>query len=184
MNNFFSHCIVLIACLWLHEAARFLTFKKQQQKESSPEQSLPTRKHITRRSQISKIIKVQGHLSGRRIEGRPHIQKVISVQDSDDLNQLQRADQMIGGDWEVERKTPDSSNVEVGNGMGKAYQCEDNEKLGYNDQNQQKKYNLRSRKVNGMVGNSKSNNADFKRIEIDESNSNDLQENEDYVEMV
>ena len=91
---------------------------------------------------------------------------------------------MIGGDWEVERKTPDSSNVEVGNGMGKAYQCEDNEKLGYNDQNQQKKYNLRSRKVNGMVGNSKSNNADFKRIEIDESNSNDLQENEDYVEMV
>ena len=88
---------------------------------------------------------------------------------------------MIGGDWEVERKTPDSSNVEVGNGMGKAYQCEDNEKLGYNDQNQQKKYNLRSRKVNGTVGNSKSNNANFKRIEIDEQG---LQENEDYVEMV
>ena len=88
---------------------------------------------------------------------------------------------MIGGDWEVERKTPDSSNVEVENGMGKAYQCEDNEKLGNNDQNQQKKYNLRSRKVNGTAGNSKSNNADFKRIEIDEQ---DLQENEDYVEMV
>ena len=29
-----------------------------------------------------------------------------------------------------------------------------------------KKYNLRSRKVNDMVGNSKSNYFDFKRIEI------------------
>ena len=35
-----------------------------------------------------------------------------------------------------------------------------------------------------MVGNSKSNNVDFKRIEVDQSNSNDVQENEDYVEMV
>ena len=152
-----------------------MTFKKQQQQESSTEQSSPPSKYITRRSQISKIIKVQGDLpSGSKIEGRRHIQKVISVRYSDDLNKLQRADQMIGGDWEVERQTPDSSNVEVGNGMGKTYQCEDNEKLGNNDQNQ----------VNGMVGNSKSNNVDFKRIEIDQSKSNDVQENKDYVEMV
>ena len=67
--------------------------------------------------------------------------------------------------------------MEVGNGMGKTDQCEDN------DQNQQKKYNLRSRKVNDIVGNSKSNDVDFKRIEIDESKTNDVQENEDYVEM-
>ena len=45
---------------------------------------------MTRRPQISKIIKVQEDLpSGRIIEGRPHIKKVISAQDSDDLNQLQ-----------------------------------------------------------------------------------------------
>ena len=74
--------------------------------------------------------------------------------------------------------------VEDGNGMGKTYQCKDNGKLGNNDQNQQKKYNLRSRKVNDMVGNSKSNDVHFKRIEIDESNANDVQENEGYVEMV
>ena len=120
--------------------------KKQQQQESSLEQSLPPREYITRRPQISKIIKVRGDLPlGRKFEGRPHMQKVISVQDSDDLNQLQRVDQMIGGDWEVERLTPDSSNMEVGNGMGKTHQCEDNGKLGNNDQSQQKKYNLRSR---------------------------------------
>ena len=41
--------------------------------------------------------------------------------------------------------------VEDGNGMGKTYQCKDNGKLGNNDQNQQKKYNLRSRKVNDML---------------------------------
>ena len=35
-----------------------------------------------------------------------------------------------------------------------------------------------------MVGKSKSNDVDFKRIEIDESHVNDVQENEDYVEMV
>ena len=158
--------------------------KKQQQQESSLEQSLPPRKYITRRPQISKIIKVQGYLpSGRKI-GRSHIQKVISVQDSDNLSQLQRADRMIGGDWEVERQTPDSNNMEVGNGMGKADQCEDNRKLGNSDQNQQKKYNLRSRKVNDIVGNSKSDDVDFKCIETDESNANDVQENEDYVEMV
>ena len=86
---------------------------------------------------------------------------------------------MVVGDWEVERQTPGSSNMEVGNGMGKTDQCEDNGKLGNNDQNQQKKYNLRSRNSN-----SKSNDVDFKRIEIDESNANDVQENEDYVEMV
>ena len=55
--------------------------------------------------------------------------------------------------------------VEIG--MGKTYQCEDNGKLGNNDQNQQKKYNLRLRKVNDMVGNSKSNDVDLKRIETD-----------------
>ena len=61
--------------------------KKQQQQESSFEQSLPARKYITRRPQISKIIKVQRDLpSERKIKGRPHIQKVISAQDSDDLN--------------------------------------------------------------------------------------------------
>ena len=91
---------------------------------------------------------------------------------------------MISGDWEVERQAPDSRNIEVGNGMDKTYQCEDNRKLGNNDQNQQKKYNLRSRKVNDMVSNSKSNDVNFKRIEIDESNAIDVQENEDYVEMV
>ena len=74
--------------------------------------------------------------------------------------------------------------MEVGNGMGKTDQCEDNGKLGNNDQNQQKKYNLRSRKVNDMVGYSKSNDVDFKRIETDESNAKDVQVNEDYVEMV
>ena len=47
-----------------------------------------------------------------------------------------------------------------------------------------KKYNLRLRKVNDIVGNNKSNYVDFKRIEIDEANANDVQENEDYVEMV
>ena len=58
-----------------------------------------------------------------------------------------QADQIIGGDWEVERQTPDSSNMEVGNGMRKTDQCEDNGKLGKNDQSQQK-----SRKVYGIVG--------------------------------
>ena len=91
---------------------------------------------------------------------------------------------MIGGDWEVVRQTHDSSIMKVENSMGKTYQCEDNGKLGNNDQNQQKKYNLRLRKVNDMVGNSKANDVDFKRIEIDESNANDVQENEDYIEMV
>ena len=27
LNNFFSHCVLLTACLCLHEAARFMTFK-------------------------------------------------------------------------------------------------------------------------------------------------------------
>ena len=49
---------------------------------------------------------------------------------------------MIGGDQDVQRQTPDSSNMEAGNGMGKTDQCEDNEKLDNNDQNQQMKYNL------------------------------------------
>ena len=35
-----------------------------------------------------------------------------------------------------------------------------------------------------MVGYSKSNDVDFKRIETDESNAKDVQVNEDYVEMV
>ena len=91
---------------------------------------------------------------------------------------------MISGDWEVERQTPDSSNMEVGNGMGKTDPCMDNGKLGNSDQNQQKKYNLRSSKVNDIVRNRRSNDVDFKRIEIDESNANDVQENEVYVEMV
>ena len=56
--------------------------------------------------------------------------------------------------------------MEVGNGMGKTYRCEDNEKLGNNDQNQQKKYNLRLRKVNNMVGNNKSNDVDSKCTEM------------------
>ena len=86
---------------------------------------------------------------------------------------------MIGGDWEVERQTPDSSSMEAENGMGKTDQCEDNRKLGNDDQNQEKKYNLRSRKVNDIVANSKSNDVDFG---IGESNANDVQENEDYEE--
>ena len=44
---------------------------------------------------------------------------------------------MIGGDWEVVRQTHDSSIMKVENSMGKTYQCEDNGKLGNNDQNQQ-----------------------------------------------
>ena len=41
--------------------------KKQQQQESSIEQSLPPRKYITRRPQIGKIIKVPGDLpSGKK----------------------------------------------------------------------------------------------------------------------
>ena len=35
-----------------------------------------------------------------------------------------------------------------------------------------------------MVGNSKSNDVNFKRIEIDESSTSDVQENKGYVEMV
>ena len=58
--------------------------------------------------------------------------------------------------------------MEVGNGMTKTDQCEDNGKLGNSDQNQQKKYNLRSKKANDIVGNSKSNDLDFNCIEIDE----------------
>ena len=37
-----------------------------------------------------------------------------------------------------------------------------------------KKYNLRLRKVNDLVGNSKSNYVDFEHIEIDEANANDV----------
>ena len=111
---------------------------RRKQQESSLGQSLPPRKYISRRPQISKIIKVPEDLPTRRkIEGRPHIQKVISVQGSDNLNQLQRAGQMIGGDWEVERQTPYSSTMNVESDMGKTYQCEDNGKLGNNDQNQE-----------------------------------------------
>ena len=44
---------------------------------------------------------------------------------------------MIGGDWEVERQTSHSSIMKVEIGMGKTYQCEDNGKLGNNDQNQE-----------------------------------------------
>ena len=115
------------------------------------------------------MIKVQADLSSRRkIKGWPHIRKVISVQDSDNLNLLQRADQMIGGDWEVEKQTPDSSNMEVGNGMAKTNQCADNGKLGNSDENQQKEYDFRLKKVNEIVGNDKSNDVNFKRIEIAE----------------
>ena len=91
---------------------------------------------------------------------------------------------MIGGDWELESQTPETNNMEIENGMCKTDQREFNRKLGNNDQNQQKKYNLRSRKVNDIVGNSKPNDVDFPCIETDESNENDEQENEDYVEMV
>ena len=116
--------------LFHHQKVSQGVTEKKQHQESSLEQSLPPRKYITRRPQISKIIKVGDLLSGRKIKGRPLIQKVVSAQDSDDLNQLQRTDQMIGGDWEAERQTPDSNNMEVGNGMGKTDQCEDHGKLG------------------------------------------------------
>ena len=78
------------------------------------------------------------------------------------------------GGWEA---TPDNSNMEVGNGLGKTDQCEVSGKLHNNGQNLQQKYNLRSRKVNDMVGNSKSNDVNFKCIETDESKAN-VQENE------
>ena len=117
--------------LFHHQKVSQGVIEKKQHHKSSLEQSLPPRKYITRRPQISKIIKVEGDLlSGRKIKGPPHIQEVVSAQDLDDLNQLQRADQMIGGDWEAERQTPDSKNMEVGNGMGKTDQCEDHGKLG------------------------------------------------------
>ena len=57
--------------------------KKQQQQESTLEKSLPPRKYITRRPQISKAIKVPKEIYHQEeIEGESHIQKVISVQDS------------------------------------------------------------------------------------------------------
>ena len=78
---------------------------------------------------------------------------------------------MIGSDLDMERQTPGSSNMETGNGMAKTYQYYDNGKLSNSDQNQQKKYNLRSRKANDIVLR--------KCIEKDESNINDVQEDED-----
>ena len=63
---------------------------------------------------------MQGDLPPRRkSEGRSHIQKVISVQDSDDPNQLQQTNQMISGDRIIERQTPESSNMEAANGTVK-----------------------------------------------------------------
>ena len=78
---------------------------------------------------------------------------------------------MIGSDLDIERQTPGSSNMEAGNGMAKTYQYYDNGKLSNSDQNQQKKYNLRSRKANDIVLR--------KCMEKDESNINDVQEDED-----
>ena len=86
---------------------------------------------------------------------------------------------MIGSDLDIERQTPGNSNMEAGNGMAKTYQYYDNGKLSNSDQNQQKKYNLRSREANEIVGKKKSNHVDFKRIEKDESNINHVQEDED-----
>ena len=48
--------------------------------------------------------------------------------------------------------------------------------MGNGDQNPQKKYNLRSRKANNIVDNSKSTDVNFKCIGIDESNTNDVTE--------
>ena len=78
---------------------------------------------------------------------------------------------MIGSDLDIEKQTPGNSNMEAGNGMAKTYQYYDNGKLSNSDQNQQKKYNLRSRKANDIVLR--------KCIEKDESNINDVQEDED-----
>lgn len=78
---------------------------------------------------------------------------------------------MIGSDLDIERQTPGNSNMEAGNGMAKTYQYYDNGKLSNSDQNQQKKYNLRSRKANDIVLR--------KCMEKDESNINDVQEDED-----
>lgn len=78
---------------------------------------------------------------------------------------------MIGSDLDIERQTTGNSNMEAGNGMAKTYQYYDNGKLSNSDQNQQKKYNLRSRKANDIVLR--------KCIEKDESNINDVQEDED-----
>lgn len=78
---------------------------------------------------------------------------------------------MIGSDLDIEKQTPGNSNMEAGNGMAKTYQYYDNGKLSNSDQNQQKKYNLRSRKANDIVLR--------KCMEKDESNINDVQEDED-----
>ena len=48
--------------------------------------------------------------------------------------------------------------------------------MGNGDQNPQKKYNLRLRKANNIVDNSKSTDVNFKCIGIDESNTNDVKE--------
>ena len=74
------------------------------------------------------------------------------VQDSDNLNQFQQTDldPMTNGNWRFERQTPDNSNKKVGNGMAKTDQCDGNRKLGNSDQNQLKKYNLRSRNANDI----------------------------------
>ena len=75
---------------------------------------------------------------------------------------------------EVERQTPDTKSMEVENGMAKTNQCGDIGKVGNSHQNQRGKYYLRSSKTNDIVGNSKLNDVNFKRIEIDESNTNDV----------
>lgn len=83
-----------------HEKVSQTVIEKQQQKERCLEQLLRSRKYITRRPQILNIIKVQGDLpTGRKVEGRPHIHQVISVQVLDNLIQLHQTDEMIGGKW-------------------------------------------------------------------------------------
>ena len=72
----------------------------------------------------------------------------------------------------------------VENGIAKTDQCEDNRKLGNSFQNQQKKYNLRSRKANDIAGKSKLNDVNFKSIEIYKSTTIDIQGDEDYTEMI
>ena len=81
-----------------HQKVSQRVIEKQQQQrkyitkevynKGSIQKHITRRKYITRRPEISKIIKVQGDLPSGRIEGRSHIQKVISVQDLHDPIQL------------------------------------------------------------------------------------------------
>ena len=72
--------------------------------------------------------------------------------------------------------------MEVWSGMGKTCRCEDNRKLGNNDQNQHNIIWDRGKSVTWLV--IASQIISILNVLRYESKSNDVQENEDYVEMV